>query len=246
MDDYVQSMNEYFSLMKKAGFDEYTHEARELFDNSLAQIDRDAAITLVELRKEAEALKVENARLRDEEPTDDKNLFECFKNVIRENRPHYMSMYKSKSKINGELSEDFIYEHFRCLDCGSRISKERPGTKCLDHTCMGCGKKYQTKGEGKSLNALKNCIRMGQFRTIGSDYNTRLNSVRNRECDFICVFYQTKDGVADSLTGILHVPANKITEDHVIPCKRLKPPARRAGYQGCNILMTSFNIVHLE
>ena len=78
MDDYVQSMNEYFSLMKKAGFDEYTHEARELFDNSLAQIDRDAAITLMELRKEAEALKVENARLRDEEPTDDKNLFECF------------------------------------------------------------------------------------------------------------------------------------------------------------------------
>ena len=238
MEDYVQSMNEYFSIMKEAGFDEYTHEARELFDDFVSRVGcDDDDITLVDLKEQLE---------NDTTFTDDKNLFECFKNVIRENRSHYMSMYKSKSKINGELSEDFIYEHFRCLDCGSRISKERPGTKCLDHTCMGCGKKYQTKGGGKSLNALKNCIRMGQFRTIGSDYNTRLNSVRNRECDFICVFYQTKDGVADSLTGILHVPAHKITEDHVIPRKPLKPPARRAGWQGCNILMTSFNIVHLE
>ena len=239
MDDYVQSMNEYFSLMKEAGFDEYTHEARELFDNSLGQIDRDAAITLVELRKEAEALRVENARLRDE-----KDLSKCFESVIRENRSHYMSMYKKNEKINGELSEDFIYEYFRCLDCGSRISKERPGTKCFDHICMGCGKKYQTKGGAKSPNALKNCIRKGQFRTNGSAYKTRLNSVRNRECDFICVFYQTKDGVADSLTGILHVPAHKITEDHVIPCKPLKPPARQAGWQGCNILMTSFNVMY--
>tara|TARA_X000001036_G_scaffold95666_2_gene88349 strand:+ start:1834 stop:2439 length:606 start_codon:yes stop_codon:yes gene_type:complete len=40
--------------MKKAGFDEYTHEARELFDNSLAQIDRDAAITLAELKERLE------------------------------------------------------------------------------------------------------------------------------------------------------------------------------------------------
>ena len=231
-------MNEYFSIMKEAGFDEYTHEVRELFDDFVSRVGcDDDDITLADLKEQLE---------NDTTFTDDKNLFECFKNVIRENHSHYMSMYKSKSKINGELSEDFIYKHFPCLDCGSRISKERPGTKCLDHICMGCGKKYQTKGKAKSLNALQNCIRMGRFRTNGSDYKTRLNSVRNRECDFICVFYQTKDGVADSLTGILHVPANKITEDHVIPCKRLKPPARRAGYQGCNILMTSFNIVHLE
>jgi hypothetical protein len=237
MEDYVQSMNEYFSIMKEAGFDEYTHEARELFDDFVSRVGCDDDITLADLKEQLE---------NDTTFTDDKNLFECFKNVIRENRSHYMSMYKKNEKINGELSEDFIYEHFRCLDCGSRISKERPGTKCFDHTCMGCGKKYQTKGEAKSLNALENCIRMGQFRTNGSAYKTRLNSVRNRECDFICVFYQTKDGVADSLTGILHVPAHKITEDHVIPRKPLKPPARRAGWQGCNILMTSFNIVHLE
>ena len=244
MEDYVQSMNEYFSIMKEAGFDEYTHEARELFDDFVSQTDsvNFAATTLVKLRKD-----VDNARLRGEESTDDKNLFECFKNVIRENISHYRSIWKkSKSKINGELSEDFIYEHFRCLDCGSRISKERPGTKCFDHICMGCGKKYQTKGRAKSLNALKNCIDKGEFTTSGSDYKTRLNSVRNRECDFFCVFYETKGGFADSLTGILHVPAHKITEDNVIPCKPLEPHCRQAGYQGCNILMTSFNVLHLE
>lgn len=273
MEDYVQSMNEYFSIMKEAGFDEYTHEARELFDDFVSQTDsvNFAATTLVKLRKDVDNARKMLTQLADErtptgqreegledvasrlvrapvceESTDDKNLFECFKNVIRENISHYMSIWKKKEKINGELSEDFIYKHFRCLDCGSRISKERPGTKCFDHTCMRCGKKYQTKGRAKSLNALKNCIDKGEFTTTGSDYKTRLNSVRNRECDFICVFYETKGGVADSLTGILHVPAHKITEDNVIPCKPLEPPARRAGYQGCNILMTSFNVLHLE
>jgi hypothetical protein len=268
MEDYVQSMNEYFFLMKEAGFDEYTHEARELFDNFVNQTIRgDDDITLAELKEQLEEnmtlaeikeqleenmtlaeikeqLENDTAFTENEEPTDDKNLFECFESVIRENSSHYVSMYKSKSKINGELSEDFIYEHFRCLDCGSRISKERPGTKCLDHICVGCGKKYQTKGETKSPNALKNCIRKGQFKTNGSAYKTRLNSVRNRVCDFICVFYQKKDGVANSLTGILHIPAHKITEDHVIPCKPLSSSARRAGWQGCNILMSSFNVVY--
>ena len=255
MKDYVQSMNEYFSIMKEAGFDEYTHEARELFDDFVSQTSRDDDdITLMELKERLEEnmtlaeikeqLENDTALTENEESTDDKNLSECFKNVIRENISHYRSIWKKKEKINGDLSEDFIYEHFRCLDCGSRISKERPGTKCFDHTCMGCGKKYQTKGRAKSLNALKNCIDKGQFRASGSKYKTRLNSVRNRECDFICVFYQKKDGVADSLTGILHVPAHKITEDHVIPCKPLKPSARRAGWQGCNILMSSFNVVY--
>ena len=269
MDDYVQSVAFFlvarivFFLMKEAGFNEYTRRlcpkvrARELFDDFVSQTSRDDDdITLAELKERLEEnvtlaeikeqLENDTALTENEESTDDKNLFECFKNVIRENRSRYMSMYKSKSKINGELSEDFIYEHFRCLDCGSRISKERPGTKCFDHACMGCGKKYQTKGGAKSPKALKDCIHKGQFRASGSKYKTRLNSVRNRECDFICVFYQKKDGVADSLTGILHAPAHKITEDHVIPCKPLEPPARRAGWQGCEILLTSFNVLHLK
>ena len=76
MEDYVQSMNEYFSIMKEAGFDEYTHEARELFDDFVSRVGcDDDDITLVDLKEQLE---------NDTTFTDDKNLFECFKNVIRE------------------------------------------------------------------------------------------------------------------------------------------------------------------
>ena len=229
--------------MEEVGFDEYMHEACELFDDFISQTDSAifAATTLVKLRND-----VENAWLGGEESTDEKILSNCFRNVIYENSSYYLSKYKSKSKINGELSEDFISKHLRCVYCESQLSKERQGTKCLDHICMGCGKRYQTKGVTKSLNAFKKHIREGQFRTNGSAYKTRLNSVRNRECDFICVFYTTKDGITDSLTGILHGPAYKITEDNVIPCRPLKETARRAGWQGCNLLMSSFTVVHSE
>jgi hypothetical protein len=114
-----------------------------------------------------------------------------------------------------------------CLNCESdALDRLRDNTPVADFECFVCKRKYQLKGKN------------GRFgpRIPGAAYAPTLHAIRSGGMpDHIFVEYDTRFGTVVFVDG---VPGHSITEDRVMPRKRLSATARRAGWQGCNIVIT--------
>lgn len=113
-----------------------------------------------------------------------------------------------------------------CLSCESdALDRLRDNTPVADFECFACGRRYQIKGKNGRFGA----------KIPGAAYRPTLEAIRAQKMpDHIFVEYDSRFG---TVVFVDAVPGRTITEDRVVPRRRLSSAARRAGWQGCNILI---------
>lgn len=78
-----------------------------------------------------------------------------------------------------------------------------------------------------------------QFKTIGGDYSTTLNNI-NDKIDYLIILYEKQ---SYTILNILYITNENINSNCIIPRKPLSSTAKRAGWQGCNILFDNIQII---
>tara|TARA_Y100001973_G_scaffold16679_1_gene24252 strand:- start:1688 stop:2179 length:492 start_codon:yes stop_codon:yes gene_type:complete len=149
------------------------------------------------------------------------------------------SEWKSASKIYGEAVEYWVAENLKCPECSGILIKLRANVPSIDHVCGSCNSNFQVKAKhGKILKE------DGSASIQGAEYKTTLNSLTEviLGWSMIMVSYSREKNMVE---GVHYVPGSKIKEKNIVPRKPLSPKARRAGWQGCNIIFEKGDIKNI-
>jgi hypothetical protein len=121
-----------------------------------------------------------------------------------------------------------------CLTCESdAIDRLSDNTPVADFQCFICGRMYQLKGKN------------GRFgpRITGAAYRPTLEAVRNGSMpEYVLVEFDMRFGTVVFVDAI---PGHLITKERIVPRKPLAETARRAGWQGCNIVVSGLPSVRI-
>ena len=157
--------------------------------------------------------------------------------------------WKNNSRIIGKAAEKYCYDHINCLVCNSSHWYEcQTNEKSKDLICIQCNKKYQIKCKNITQKEHTNIVKNKIFKTLGAEYKTTLNSVK-QNIDYIIILY---DKITYNIIDILHIDSKFIIIkddgfcDNIIPRKPLSEKARRKGWQGCYLLFTNFSCINCE
>ncbi len=121
-----------------------------------------------------------------------------------------------------------------CLNCESNALDRLPdNTPVADFQCVVCERTYQLKGKN------------GRFgpRLTGAAYRPTVEAAqRGKMPEYVLVEFDTRFGTVvfvDSIPGCL------IGEERVLPRKPLSATARRAGWQGCTVVIAGLPSVRM-
>lgn len=135
--------------------------------------------------------------------------------------------YHSKSQKARVLTEDWILQNMFCPRCGNlnleHFANNRP---VADFFCSRCAAQYELKSKaGKTSEKVTD----GSYQTMID----RITSLDNP--DFFFMSYSMS---CLCVTGLILVPKHFFVPDIIEKRKPLSATARRAGWTGCNILLS--------
>ncbi len=121
-----------------------------------------------------------------------------------------------------------------CLACESEALDRLPdNTPVADFKCFACERMYQLKGKNGRFGA----------RIAGAAYRPTVEAIRSDKMpEHVLVEFDTRFG---TVVFVDAVPGRLITEERVIARKPLSASARRAGWQGCNIVVAGLPMVRM-
>ncbi|MFA7170274.1 MAG: DpnI domain-containing protein [Candidatus Paceibacterota bacterium] len=132
--------------------------------------------------------------------------------------------YHSPSQIARVLTEDWAKREAYCPQCGNKIIKYENGRPVADFYCAKCKEDYELKSKngssGKKIND-------GAYLTMIE----RLNDKNNP--NFFFLNYSSDDW---EVKNFIVIPKHFFVPNMIEKRKPLLPPAKRAGWVGCNIL----------
>ncbi len=135
--------------------------------------------------------------------------------------------YSSNSQIARILTENWVKENSYCPCCGeiplNEFENNRP---VADFYCKKCSEEFELKSK---TGKLSNTITDGAYSTMIQ----RINS--NQNPNFFFLTYSK----TWSVDNFLIIPKQFFTTDIIIQRKPLADTARRAGWVGCNIDISS-------
>lgn len=139
--------------------------------------------------------------------------------------PYRKPEYRSPSQQVRVISEAWVSQECYCASCGSGLAPYRANTPVYDFYSAPCGEKFQLKA---SKAPMKN-------RIAGASYDKLYRSVLARSQPSLLLLHydRTKWRVQD-LT-LVHRAC--ITESCVRRRRPLKETAKRAGWEGCGIIL---------
>jgi type II restriction enzyme len=134
--------------------------------------------------------------------------------------------YKSGSQIARVLTESWARMNLYCVSCrADRLAPARENTRVVDFVCDKCREQYQLKSQGKPLGS----------KVADAAYAPMAEAIaHNRSPNFLFMHY-SRD--AKCVENLLLVPRHFVTLSCIEMRNPLSPKARRAGWQGCNILL---------
>lgn len=134
--------------------------------------------------------------------------------------------YKNSSQKARVTTEPWVQKNLHCPNCGGTFSEFPPNTKTKDVVCKDCGEEYQIKSmQSKIATSL-----------LGAEYNTTKKSLESgKHPSFILLQYSS---TLWSVLNVQVIPRAFIMPSCLVARKRLEPPARRAGWQGCTFDLT--------
>jgi type II restriction enzyme len=138
--------------------------------------------------------------------------------------------YVSGSQIARVLTEDWCTRELYCPACShDRLRCARPNTQAIDFDCSQCEQSFQLKS-GRNWNARK---------IVDAGYEAMMRAIRADKTPNLLVL-QYSDQWA--IRNLLLVPRVFLSESVIERRKPLAEGARRAGWVGCNILVSEVPI----
>ncbi|MGC1381512.1 MAG: DpnI domain-containing protein [Candidatus Baltobacteraceae bacterium] len=121
-----------------------------------------------------------------------------------------------------------------CLNCESNELDQLPdNTPVADFQCSRCKSRYQLKGKNGRLGR----------RIPGAAYRPTIDAVRTGQMpEYVLVEFDTRFATVVFVDAF---PGRLITEERIEPRKPLAATARRAGWQGCNIVVEGLEHVRM-
>jgi len=137
------------------------------------------------------------------------------------------SGYKSKAQIARRVTEHWAVTHMYCTACiAPRVVPTPCNTQAVDFFCDSCGAEYQ----------LKSSTRWSDDRITDAGYEAMMPAVRSDSVPNLLILQYT---AAWTVRNLLLVPSFFFSESAVEKRKPLSATARRAGWIGCNILLSA-------
>ena len=135
--------------------------------------------------------------------------------------------YHSPSQIARIKTEAWVADNLYCPRCGhpklNHFNNNRP---VADFYCPNCQNEFELKSKSKPLSK----------KMTGSAYSVMIDRITsNKNPDFLFMNY-SKD--KQCVIDLILIPKSFFTPDIVEKRKPLSPTARRAGWVGCNILIS--------
>ena len=136
--------------------------------------------------------------------------------------------YKNNSQKARILTEDWVKRNAFCPICGkANINKFENNKPVSDFYCERCKEIFELKSKN------------GNFSNIINDgaYSTMIESITsNTNPDFFFLTYNIKKYIVENF---LIIPKYFFTPNIILKRKPLAPTAKRAGWIGCNINLSS-------
>ncbi len=135
------------------------------------------------------------------------------------------------SQIAGKRTERWVAENLYCPSCPSEsLEPTKPGTKVVDFRCLDCAESFQLKSRSSAF----------QSRVLDSAYRPMIESIKSSTApNFLFLHY---DRLAWRVRELFAVPRHFFSESMIEKRPPLPPTARRAGWVGCNILLSALPV----
>jgi type II restriction enzyme len=136
--------------------------------------------------------------------------------------------FTSASQQARVVTESWAQENLYCVGCDSeRLSAVPTNTQVVDFRCERCSASFQLKSQ---------CAPFGN-RITDSGYDAMCRAIReDRYPNLIALHYDRSDWC---VRNVILIPSFGFSLASVEKRKPLGPSARRAGWIGCNILLSS-------
>ena len=134
--------------------------------------------------------------------------------------------YKSNSQKIRVMSETWLCDNIYCPNCGNpHLNKLKNNKPVADFCCDFCGEIFELKAKGNNIGKK---INDGAYSTMIE----RITSISNPD---LFIMQYTKDF---QVSNLLIIPKFFFTPEIIEKRKPLSKNAKRAGWIGCNILIS--------
>lgn len=135
--------------------------------------------------------------------------------------------YKSAAQIARVLTEDWLARNMYCPICGeTTIKKAEANAPVKDYICEHCKSQYELKSKHETSDRYTTKVNDGVYRTMID----RITSLENPS--FFFMHYDSYE-----VNNLIIVPKCFFIPEIIEKRKPLSENARRASWEGCNILL---------
>ncbi|HVX83946.1 MAG TPA: DpnI domain-containing protein [Phycisphaerae bacterium] len=141
--------------------------------------------------------------------------------------PGLAARYQSKCQIARVVTEAWAARELFCVACtSSHLTQTAANTRSVDFRCGNCNAPYQ----------LKAMARWNIARIVDGSYQAMIASIRTTNVPNLVLMQYSTDWLVKNL---LIIPSFFFTESAIQKRTPLSSTARRAGWTGCNILLSA-------
>lgn len=138
-----------------------------------------------------------------------------------------LEKYHSRSQIARVLTESWFEEEMYCPNClHNELLKNPDNTQVIDFVCNNCDNSFQLKAQSKPFYSK---VVDGAFFPMNSSIQRHTNP------NFSFMYYSFENW---KIQNLFMVPKFFFSPSIIEKRKPLSPTARRAGWIGCNILLS--------
>ncbi len=139
-----------------------------------------------------------------------------------------LESYKSRSRRAGVATEAWGLQNLYCPNCQSpSLTGLAVNTPAVDYTCPECGAPFQLKARSSAFAG----------RIVDAAYSTMVRAIREeRTPNLFALHYEPE---AWRVANLILIPYFAFPLSAIEKRKPLGPDARRAGWVGCNILLSA-------
>lgn len=135
--------------------------------------------------------------------------------------------YHSNSQKIRVMSENWVVNNVYCVKCGGKLKHFENNKPVGDMYCENCKEEFELKS---------NKAKLGK-KIVAGAYSTIIEKIDNEEIpNFFYLNYSPKDYKVNNL---IIIPKHYFTKEMIIQRHPLPQTARRAGWVGCNIDVSS-------
>ena len=137
------------------------------------------------------------------------------------------NLYSSNSQRIRIMTEHWVGNRIFCPNCGHKLTNFRNNSPVADFYCEKCSEEYELKSKHGNMGST----------IVDGAYSTMIERlVANNNPNF---FFLTYNKSTFEIKNFLTIPKYFFVPDIIQRRKALSPAARRAGWIGCNIVVSN-------